>query len=123
MLDAKSGIKSGISHAGTRNLKPAKPGEVRNPKGINGTTKVQEKFKAVGWKVMNGKIRTTQGDMTGWEALWTAMRNEAIKGDVQCATWIRDTLVGKPAQTLDLIGNVNMSMTFADFVKQVRSET
>jgi len=107
---------------GSANLIPATKGEVRNPAGVNGVTKRQAMFKAVGWKVMGGKVRTTAGTMSGWEAMWTAMRNEAIKGDAQCATWIRDTLVGKPAQAVELSGGVGIGMTFVDFVKQVRSE-
>ena len=96
----KSKIRRGKGNAGAANLKPAKPGEVRNPNGVNGATKRRALFTSVGLDVMGRPVQTSAGEINGDEAIWLAMRNKAIKGDVQAATWIRDTLYGKPAQTL-----------------------
>ena len=87
-------------------LKPAKPGEVRNPLGISGATKRRATFNAIGLDVMGRPVELTTHDgkvkLPGDEAIWLAMRNKAIKGDVMAATWVRDTLYGKPLTRLSL---------------------
>jgi len=83
------------------NLRPIKPGEVRNPKGISGATKRRMEFRQIGLDVMGLPVTDKSGNvMTGAEAIWLAMRNKAIRGDVQAAVFCRDTLWGKPAQII-----------------------
>ena len=89
---------------GIENLVPAKPGEVRNPTGTNGATKRREMLREIGLDVMSepvkgkdAKGRTVYLGPEGWSAVCRTMRNKAIKGDVGAATWLRDTLIGKPA--------------------------
>ena len=87
-------------------LKPAKPGEVRNPLGISGATKRRATFNAIGLDVMGRPVEIAIGGdklkLPGDEAIWLAMRNKAIKGDVMAATWVRDTLYGKPLTRLSI---------------------
>lgn len=88
--------------SGSGNLTPFKPGQSGNPKGINGATKRRQMFLDAGIRVMREKIPTSQGSMISWVAICRAMRNEAVKGDVQAAVWCRDTFAGKPIQQIDL---------------------
>jgi ribosomal protein L28 len=90
------------------NLIPCKPGETHNRAGINGATKRRQQLQEIGMKVLGRKVDITVGGRalkaSGIEAIWIAMRNEAIKGDVGAATWCRDTAYGKPAQAVELTG-------------------
>jgi len=102
MLKVKAGIRRRL-----QNLRPAKPGEVRNPKGENGATKRRASFNAIGLDVMGRPIELrspTGGKMriAGDEAIWLAMRNKAVKGDVSAAVWVRDTLYGKPMERMQI---------------------
>lgn len=120
MPDAKSAQRPGLG-----NLRPAKPGEVRNPTGSNGATKRRAQLQEICQRVLGKQVDVSKHGkvykMSGIEAICEAMRNEAIKGDVGAATWCRDTAYGKPVQAVDLKGSV--SWTFADLVaKQGASE-
>jgi hypothetical protein len=86
------------------NLQPAKPGEVRNPTGMNGATKRRAQLQDICQRVLGRQVNLTSGGKvlkaSGIEAICIAMRNEAIKGDVGAATWCRDTAYGKPVQAI-----------------------
>jgi hypothetical protein len=86
------------------NLQPAKPGEVRNPLGMNGATKRRAQLQDICQRVLGRQVNLTSGGKvlkaSGIEAICIAMRNEAIKGDVGAATWCRDTAYGKPVQAI-----------------------
>ena len=87
-------------NGGVANLKPCKPGETHNRAGINGATKRRQMLEEIGRDVMAEMVQTSQGEMGSWAAVTRAMRAKACKGDVAAATWLRDTFVGKPVQTL-----------------------
>lgn len=99
MAEIKTGKRPGLG-----NLQPAKPGEVRNPKGVNGATKRRQQLQEICQRVLGKNVDIMAGGkplkVSGIEAICIAMRNEAIKGDVSAATWCRDTAYGKPVQTL-----------------------
>ena len=92
------------------NLRPAQKGERRNPTGMNASTKRRMQLQEIGMRVLGRMVDITIGGKaikaSGVEAIWIAMRNEAIKGDVGAATWCRDTAYGKPVQAIT--GDLNV---------------
>jgi hypothetical protein len=95
------------------NLTPIKPGQVLNPTGSNGATKRRAMLQAIGLGVMGERVKGRDADgkavdlgPDGWTAVCRAMRNKAIKGDVGAATWLRDTIIGKPVD--DVKGDLRL---------------
>jgi hypothetical protein len=116
MPESKAGISSGKGCGGK--LIPAKPGEVRNPHGINGATKRRQQLQEICQRVLGKQVDVSKAGkvykMSGIEAICEAMRNEAIKGDVGAATWCRDTAYGKPVQAITGDLNVNATVSLSE---------
>lgn len=86
------------------NLKPAKPGEVKNPKGRPVGSKNRKKFfeellnvRVVG-KDLNGKIV----ELTAFEQIGVAIVSKAMDGDLSAAKEILDSVFGKMKNDVDL---------------------
>ncbi|MGZ5283722.1 MAG: DUF5681 domain-containing protein [Bacteroidia bacterium] len=77
------------------NLKPAKKGEVRNPKGA--PQKLPELKDA-----LENILASPTGKASELEAILRAIINKAKKGDVRAAEFILDRFYGKPKQAIDL---------------------
>ena len=112
--------------ASIANLTPIRKGQVLNPTGSNGATKRRAMLQAIGLGVMGERVKgkDAAGKIVdlgpdGWTAVCRAMRNKAIKGDVGAATWLRDTIIGKPVDDIkgDLkINVIRTSVRFEDGV-------
>jgi hypothetical protein len=56
-------------------------------------------------RIGNQTVETSVGKMRKAELMWTAIYNEAIKGDVKAAIAIADRLEGKPNQSIEILTN------------------
>jgi len=88
------------------NLKPAKPGEKRNPTGRNRWDKQKELLREVGHQVLTELVkRSVNGEVqerTRWEWVIRAMCEKAMRGSVPAAAWVRDTVLGRPGISLSV---------------------
>jgi hypothetical protein len=103
----------GKPNKGHANIKPIQKGEVRNPKGrpvgsVNSKT-VIKKLLEMGAVKIDPKtkrvidIKGLDGKKINFaEAIFTAILNKAVKGDVVAANALFDRLEGKPKQTTDV---------------------
>ncbi len=85
--------------ANNKNLKPFKKGN-KVAKG-HGRPKGSRSFKTVLSDFMEKVITTPKGDMPGIDALCMSMFAKALRGDVSAFREIRDTVEGKPTQTIN----------------------
>ena len=103
--------------AGRRNLKPPKPGERRNPLGINFFSKQKAILREAALEVLGEPVDiTVEGqkiEMTRLKAVILAIVRKAMRGDVAAATWVRDTAFGRPAQMVevDMQGGLRLSLS------------
>ncbi len=67
MADSKAQKRTGYE-----NLRPCKPGEVRNPKGINGATKLRETAEALFTAQAQKRIREGDGETISQLEAWMA---------------------------------------------------
>ena len=80
------------------NLKPARPGERRNPKGANGITKYLHLFREfLGEEDRNGKPRIRNV----WESTYLA----ALNGNVRAQQIMIEQMQGKANEHVDLSNN------------------
>ena len=103
---------------GVANLKPIKPGEVRNPTGKNGSAE-NLLVRDLARQVLAEKITLSEKDATGKVtktvkvvaliAMLTRFRNMAIGGDVKAGELVLAYAYGKPTQHID--GDLNLSGT------------
>lgn len=56
-------------------------------------------------RIGNQHVTTSVGPMRKAELMWTAIYNEAVKGNVKAAFLIADRLEGKAPQSIDLTTN------------------
>lgn len=78
------------------NLKPFQPGQSGNPGGRPKRKLISDALKDMLEKVLES------GDHTQAEAIGVAMIAAAISGDVKAATFVRDTVEGKPLQKIEM---------------------
>lgn len=102
-----------VAKKSLKNLKPIKPGEVRNPKGkpkgaMNSKTVIR-RFLEMDAVVINPKtqkkvvLKGLKGEpITYMEAIIIRMIQRAMKGDTTAFNAILDRMEGKPKQTTDL---------------------
>jgi hypothetical protein len=80
------------------NLRPARPGERRNPKGVNGITKYLRLFREfLGEQDRNGKPRIRNV----WESTYLA----ALNGNVRAQQIMIEQMQGKANEHIDLSNN------------------
>ena len=89
-----------INPKSLKNLKPAKKGEVRNPKGAKPKIPALDDLLA---KVLGDE----QNGLTAAEAILKALRGKAIKGDIRAAEVLLDRAYGKAKQPVDHTTNGN----------------
>lgn len=91
------------------NLKPAKKGEVRNPKG---RPKGSFSWKKILREEMQERFRTSIGGkrqtLEVARAIVKAAALKAMKGDVKAAQFLYEALEGKPISTNVIEGNLNL---------------
>ena len=98
--------KKKMSPNSLRNLRPVQPGEVRNPKGINGWTKLRERTRLK----IEDKLDT----------LVDKMIELAEGGDVQALKLALGQILN--IQQHQFLGSDDQPMSWADLAKAARSE-
>jgi hypothetical protein len=96
------------------NLKPAKPGEVRNRLGVNRKRPFSDRYFAIAEEVMPEKLLKAFNKEAGSELLkpgatWGdadayGQFLQATKGNVNAAREVADRVEGKPPQRLEITG-------------------
>lgn len=94
------------------NLKPAKKGEVRNPKGRpKGALGWRKRWEKEAQKYLDGKQRVQfdgrRSTMPRIKAVMKGVTNKAIHGDVRAAEFMRDTSGGKPDTHHTIEGDIS----------------
>ena len=93
----KPKIKKG-KNKGWRNLKPAKKGEIRNPKG---SPKKGICIPDILRKIGNEKVITKQGEMTKLEAILEIVYVKARNGEAWAVHFIADRTEGKALERIE----------------------
>ena len=96
------------------NLKPAKPGEVRNPTGVNRKRPFSDRYHAIAEEVMPEKLRRAFNKDAGAELLkpgatWGdadayGQFLQTARGSTIAAREVADRVEGKPPQRLEITG-------------------
>lgn len=101
-------MKREISKASLANLRPAKKGEVRNPKGI---THICGKTLARNMLLRVDKF--SADGLTEAETIFAKQIEHAKRGDLDAAMFCFHTAFGRPGQALDV--------SFTDKAEQIRA--
>jgi hypothetical protein len=86
-----------VNQKSIKNLRPARKGEVRNP---HGAPKKLPELETLMAKVMGEE----KGGITAMEAIISALRLKASKGDVRAAEVLLNRGYGLPKQTIQTTG-------------------
>ena len=110
--------------ANTRFKAGKKQAEIARQGAIASTAVRREKrtMREIAEIILSKNVTTSDGVVTGKYAVLAKVIDKALKGDLQAATFIRDTIGEKPTDKQEITGNLGVRKVFVTKEEQAEVE-
>lgn len=114
---AKIGAKTRFK-AGKKQAEIARQGAIAS----TAVRKEKRTMREIAEIILSKDVMTSDGVVTGKYAVLAKVIDKALKGDLQAATFIRDTIGEKPSDKQEITGNLGIKKVFVTKEEQAEVE-